>query len=270
LANITQLPGDLQKQIDNKMQEGYSLSMKGDQKAAATEWLELWEIIKKSMSQHQIKYVEDFDQAFQGRQSLFNWASDMVMDLTDASCEDSSFKHRKIDFLNEYVSSSKNKGEHNIREYQRAIAETYFEIGDIEEGEKQFQQLTQKYPYEGWMWIGWSDQYWIMAKDDYKDSEKAVSLLKQALEKEELEDRNDVLERLKDLYEELKMNQKAKELEEEFNKRSTVPKGGSEVIKESPEDLKSLKNNPIQSTKVGRNEPCPCGSGKKYKKCCGK
>ena len=22
--------------------------------------------------------------------------------------------------------------------------------------------------------------------------------------------------------------------------------------------------------KVGRNEPCPCGSGKKYKKCCGK
>jgi preprotein translocase subunit SecA len=24
------------------------------------------------------------------------------------------------------------------------------------------------------------------------------------------------------------------------------------------------------STKIGRNEPCPCGSGKKYKKCCGK
>jgi preprotein translocase subunit SecA len=22
--------------------------------------------------------------------------------------------------------------------------------------------------------------------------------------------------------------------------------------------------------KVGRNEPCPCGSGKKYKQCCGK
>jgi hypothetical protein len=25
---------------------------------------------------------------------------------------------------------------------------------------------------------------------------------------------------------------------------------------------------PAQSTKVGRNDPCPCGSGKKYKKCC--
>lgn len=26
---------------------------------------------------------------------------------------------------------------------------------------------------------------------------------------------------------------------------------------------------PIHSVKVGRNDPCPCGSGKKYKKCCG-
>ena len=24
----------------------------------------------------------------------------------------------------------------------------------------------------------------------------------------------------------------------------------------------------VKDTKVGRNEPCPCGSGKKYKKCC--
>jgi hypothetical protein len=24
------------------------------------------------------------------------------------------------------------------------------------------------------------------------------------------------------------------------------------------------------SNKIGRNDPCPCGSGKKYKKCCGK
>jgi len=26
----------------------------------------------------------------------------------------------------------------------------------------------------------------------------------------------------------------------------------------------------VREPKVGRNEPCPCGSGKKYKKCCGK
>ena len=26
----------------------------------------------------------------------------------------------------------------------------------------------------------------------------------------------------------------------------------------------------VKAPKIGRNEPCPCGSGKKYKKCCGK
>lgn len=31
-------------------------------------------------------------------------------------------------------------------------------------------------------------------------------------------------------------------------------------------ELEALK----KKEKVGRNEPCPCGSGKKYKKCCGK
>jgi len=38
-------------------------------------------------------------------------------------------------------------------------------------------------------------------------------------------------------------------------------------------DLEALLNMPktkIAEDKIGRNEPCPCGSGKKYKKCCGK
>ncbi len=26
----------------------------------------------------------------------------------------------------------------------------------------------------------------------------------------------------------------------------------------------------VREEKIGRNDPCPCGSGKKYKKCCGK
>ena len=31
-----------------------------------------------------------------------------------------------------------------------------------------------------------------------------------------------------------------------------------------------VKSAPVSVTKIGRNDPCPCGSGKKYKKCCGK
>ena len=33
----------------------------------------------------------------------------------------------------------------------------------------------------------------------------------------------------------------------------------------------SLKKEPVRvGKKIGRNDPCPCGSGLKYKKCCGK
>ena len=48
-----------------------------------------------------------------------------------------------------------------------------------------------------------------------------------------------------------------------------------EVAKDKPEDLTDLDilMNPVKTVvaeqKTGRNDPCPCGSGKKYKKCCG-
>ncbi|HYV27765.1 MAG TPA: SEC-C metal-binding domain-containing protein [Candidatus Eisenbacteria bacterium] len=43
----------------------------------------------------------------------------------------------------------------------------------------------------------------------------------------------------------------------------------SDVVKEATEALSKVK--PIRAgPKVGRNDPCPCGSGKKYKHCCGK
>ena len=36
------------------------------------------------------------------------------------------------------------------------------------------------------------------------------------------------------------------------------------------EDKTDVKKKPKQVKKIGRNDPCPCGSGKKYKNCCGK
>ena len=35
-------------------------------------------------------------------------------------------------------------------------------------------------------------------------------------------------------------------------------------------DTKDGSSKPKKVTKIGRNEPCPCGSGRKYKQCCGK
>jgi len=42
---------------------------------------------------------------------------------------------------------------------------------------------------------------------------------------------------------------------------------GSEILDEEEEMPKTVRR---RQPKVGRNDPCPCGSGKKYKKCCGR
>ena len=38
---------------------------------------------------------------------------------------------------------------------------------------------------------------------------------------------------------------------------------------QAPQGEVKVKQIKLDTPKVGRNEPCPCGSGKKYKKCCG-
>ena len=42
---------------------------------------------------------------------------------------------------------------------------------------------------------------------------------------------------------------------------------GQAQAAEPPPVAKTIRK---ETPKVGRNDPCPCGSGKKYKKCCGK
>jgi len=67
-----------------------------------------------------------------------------------------------------------------------------------------------------------------------------------------------------------------------FKTKISIPSEETSVfIKDSQEEkhseyssLKNKKDTPVpvihKGKKIGRNDPCPCGSGKKYKKCCGR
>ena len=44
---------------------------------------------------------------------------------------------------------------------------------------------------------------------------------------------------------------------------------GEEKMKQIAKEYKKSKT-VVKGKKIGRNEPCPCGSGKKYKHCCGR
>ncbi|MBD3238376.1 MAG: preprotein translocase subunit SecA [Candidatus Moranbacteria bacterium] len=51
------------------------------------------------------------------------------------------------------------------------------------------------------------------------------------------------------------------------NERRQLLEQANENLKQKPTSKQA--NQPDLEQKIGRNQPCPCGSGKKYKKCCG-
>lgn len=55
-----------------------------------------------------------------------------------------------------------------------------------------------------------------------------------------------------------------------FNVRIETPPEHEQIVQEVSTN-KDVEKQPVKrETKIGRNDPCPCGSGKKYKQCCGK
>jgi hypothetical protein len=57
-----------------------------------------------------------------------------------------------------------------------------------------------------------------------------------------------------------------------FAKRNGLPPQPVPESAQNPQpqsNQQGAKRNPTAFSKVGRNSPCPCGSGKKYKRCCG-
>ena len=57
-------------------------------------------------------------------------------------------------------------------------------------------------------------------------------------------------------------------LSDNQNQRVLKTLFGIELVSQSSEVNNKIKPKRIISKKIGRNDLCPCGSGKKYKKCC--
>lgn len=67
--------------------------------------------------------------------------------------------------------------------------------------------------------------------------------------------------------------EKRKALEEEIAEKKAIIAEKDRIIAglQQMHDYLQMRVDEMESfSKVGRNDPCPCGSGKKYKHCCGK
>ena len=149
----------------------------------------------------------------------------------------------------------------------------------------------------GWGWIGWADLHSFTNRRP-KDYGRAEELLRRGYSTPSVRDKEDIAERLAHLYEETGRGNEALEFADHAARERSeiwmsvrrrvdlVDAGDHAAVRDSAtisfeseglpldrleEIVTALdaSRRPARATKVGRNAPCPCGSERKYKKCCG-
>jgi tetratricopeptide (TPR) repeat protein len=141
------------------------------------------------------------------------------------------------------------------------------EAGRHEEALAQTEDNLKRFPEAAWIHITAAEAYERAGNPD-----KSLEIFRRALDVvKDRTFRQDVYERFTEFLKRTGKTAEAKELEEQSRKEDRVrrPSGISMgQIKASPGAVYPGTGDKGKQQKTGRNDPCPCGSGKKFKKCC--
>ena len=279
--------------LDDKMQAGYDLLASGAVAAACRIWLEAWNDVLGIFDKSSMHSIHEFDERFRGTQSLFNWIQDLEDELWNAGLEDRQLLSARIVMCEEGLRRFRTDDELLTENRRRALAESYYELGETASAEALYRGWLNLDPCWGWGWIGWADCY-RFTRTELRDWGRSEQLLREGLAVAEVRDRSDLVDRLAELCEEQGRAEEAQEFRRQAKESAatmettlSVSSAGT-VLRQKTKinfgdqglPLTALSNvtamlrgpaSPVSPgrPKVGRNEPCPCGSGKKFKKCCG-
>jgi len=261
------------EQLDDQMQAGYA-RLTGDGPGACEQWLAAWEDFRLMFDAGNFKSLVEFDEAFRGSEFVANWVGDLEAELGNAALGDAKWHGRRIQFCEEFLRQFPEADPLTRENMRRALATATFETEGHARADALYEQWLQADPQWGWGWIGWGDIYWLTDTAVNRDLPRAEALWKQGLSVPEVRDRADILERLGNLCTEQGRLEEAAAFRREsesvrtggrsFSPRTGFDFGETGVSTEQPPAVAV----PAVSRKIGRNDPCPCGSGKKYKKCC--
>lgn len=135
------------------------------------------------------------------------------------------------------------------------------EAGRREEAIVQFQDNVIRWPTDPWILIKGGDVHARLG-----EKAMAVTLYRHGLEfaGDDQHTRLGALERVVPLLDELGRSAEADALEASEEQRDKAARIVAQAEAAGAEAVPFVRTAP----KVGRNDPCPCGSRKKYKKCC--
>ena len=234
------------EQIESLLAEAYALNLKNDAIGACDKWLEAWEQIKELFAEGIATDLYDLNGKHKWKEFPSNHMQYLEMELHNAGVDDSKYHQKRIEFCKELIHWSGGE-ELLVNNTRIGLGEAHYDLGDKTGGEQIFKDWIQEDPDCGWAYSGWADCLRLHSSENY---EKAEEVLLAGYARIGLRDKKYVVEGFVNLYNEMGKRDKAKEFQKEYD------------------GLQPAKPEPIRVVKVGRNEPCPCGSGKKYKKCC--
>jgi len=237
--------------LDDRIDAGYQL----DQADAAVGWLEVFEHLARWMDGEGLKSLSELEDRFEWSYFFSNWVQDVELSLLGACAKRPELFPRAIAFCEDTLLRFGADDEMTRDNFRRTMAELIFESGDADKAEALYTEWLAADPQWGWGWIGRSDLY-RFTRTERRDSRRCEGILREALGVPGVRDREEITARLRECLLDRGRMGEAKELEADRQPRNTAPRYIPEV------------QVPLRAAKVGRNDPCPCGSGKKYKKCC--
>jgi tetratricopeptide (TPR) repeat protein len=190
-----------EERLDDLVQEGYALLALGQTAAACDRWLAAWELVKE-LARPEMRSTSEFDQAHREQsQFLFNWCQNLEMELQNAGVHDPVYHEHRLRYADEFLARFPQEDVLVQINFGQARGEALWDLGRRAEAEAAFAELVERFPRQGWVYISWADQYW-MVKGSPKEYARAEEILMEAADRPRLEDRRDVLERLAELCKE--------------------------------------------------------------------
>ena len=212
--------------LGDKIQVGYDALERREATAAAAIWLDAWSDVVRLCELTGIDSIREFDDRFSMYQSLFNWSQDLEDALWNAGREDPEFLRARIAVCEEALRRFPDEDELMVENRRRAVAESYFELGETDKAEALFEQWLAADPRWGWGWIGWADLHFF-ANNRPKDYSRAEELLRRGYSTPGVRDREDIADRLVLLYRETGRDEEAEALAAEAKRISRSNSGVS-------------------------------------------
>ncbi len=190
------------REIETLIKKGYKEALANAVTKACTIWEEAWRKLKEEVPPGATD-INEVDAHFGGTGLIYNWCQEYEQELHNAGLEDPAFIKKRIAYSREFVEIFPGTDSLIIENMGKAEAESLFALGKQAEGERKFERLVQDFPGSAWVYIDWADMYYLNRRKDKipKDHEKAEKIYREALTKN-IDDREAVLERLKDLEKE--------------------------------------------------------------------